>query len=112
MKEWQYAAKGGKEFRYSGSDKLDEVGWYTDNSGSKTHPVAQKAPNGYELYDMSGNVWELCWDSYSNDCNLRYNCGGSWGDNASHCEVGYKIWINANDPNNDLGFRIFRSTGK
>ena len=71
VEEWQYAAKGGQEFKYSGSDKLDEVGWYDGKSGSKTHPVAQKAHNGYGLYDMSGNVWEWCWDSSSSNSDRR-----------------------------------------
>ncbi len=56
--EWEYAAKGGEYYKYAGSDNLDVVGWYRNNSGEKTHPVAQKMPNGYGLYDMSGNVWE------------------------------------------------------
>lgn len=63
VEEWQYAAKGGQEFKYSGSANLDEVGWYDKNSEEKTHPVAQKNSNVYGLYDMSGNVWEWCWDS-------------------------------------------------
>ena len=58
LDEWKYAAKGGENYEYAGSDNLDEVGWYRDNSGETTHPVAQKKPNGYGLYDMSGNVWE------------------------------------------------------
>lgn len=56
VEEWQYAAKGGQDYKYSGSDKLDEVGWYGGSIGSKTHPVAQKNSNVYGLYDMSGNV--------------------------------------------------------
>lgn len=112
VEEWQYAAKGGQEFKCSGSDKLDEVGWYSENSGRKTHPVAQKKPNDYGLYDMSGNVWEWCWDSKPNISEYRCNCGGSWCSNAYGCEVDYKYWLNANITSNNLGFRIVRSTGK
>ena len=112
VEEWQYAAKGGQEFKYSGSGNLYEVGWYADNSGRKTHPVAQKNPNIYGLYDMSGNVWEWCWDSNPNISEYRCNCGGSWCSNVYGCEVDYKYWLNANITSNNLGFRIVRSTGK
>jgi formylglycine-generating enzyme required for sulfatase activity len=44
---------------------LDEIGWYCDNANSETHPVGQKKPNDWELYDMSGNVWEYVWDCYA-----------------------------------------------
>lgn len=59
--EWEYAARGGhdmKDYKYAGSNNLDEVGWYYSNSNGKTHPVGQKLPNSIGLYDMSGNVWE------------------------------------------------------
>ena len=107
LEEWQFAAKGGQEFKYSGSDKLDEVGWYKENSGHKTHPVAQKKPNGYGLYDMSGNVWEWCWDSGS--YSERYFCGGSRYSSADDCEVGYKYRDDADGSYYYLvGFRIVR----
>lgn len=111
MEEWQYAAKGGQDYKYSGSDNLDEVGWYGGNSGDKAHPVAQKKPNGYGLYDMSGNVWEWCWDSYSSHSDVPF-CGGGWNNNAHACVVGYKNWAGARNTCFDLGFRIVRSTGK
>jgi len=69
--EWEYAAKGGPQASslavnavYAGSPNIDQVAWYSDNSGGKTHPVGQKAPNGLGLYDMAGNVWQWCWDWY------------------------------------------------
>ena len=110
VEEWQYAARGGENYKYSGSDNLDEVGWYDKNSEEKTHPVAQKKPNGYGLYDMSGNVLEWCWDSGSSES--RYYCGGSWCNGAVRCGVGFKDWGNAGRTNLSFGFRIVRSTGK
>lgn len=112
VEEWQYAAKGGQEFKYSGSGNLDEVGWYSENSGDKTHPVAQKDPNGYGLYDMSGNVYEWSGGPYPNYSKIRYLCGGSWNYDADYCEVGDKREADAYNASKDLGFRIVRSTGK
>jgi formylglycine-generating enzyme required for sulfatase activity len=65
--QWEFAARGGTEskgFEYSGSNNLDEVGWYRDNSDSKTHPVGEKEENELGIHDMSGNVWEWCADWY------------------------------------------------
>lgn len=65
--EWEYAARGGKKskaYKYSGSNTLDNVAWYCDNSGSQTHNVKTKLPNELGIYDMSGNVWERCQDKY------------------------------------------------
>ena len=69
--EWEYAARsGGKSEKYSGTSSESELGdyaWYDKNSGSKTHPVGQKKPNGLGIYDMSGNVWEWVSDWYDSD---------------------------------------------
>ena len=110
VEEWQYAAKGGQSYRYAGSDNLGSVGWYNGNSGKISHPVAQKKPNGYGLYDMSGNVCEWCWDSLGG--NGHYTCGGSWYDLADHCEVDSKYSRDAVNPNYGLGFRVVRYSGK
>lgn len=113
--EWVFAANGGQNFKYSGSNNLDAVGWYNGNSGDKTHPVAQKRPNGYGLYDMSGNVWEWVWDAESGaqfryPGDSRYFCGGSYDDGAGYCEVysDYRYDAGSRDfvP---LGFRVARS---
>ncbi|HRH58400.1 MAG TPA: formylglycine-generating enzyme family protein [Chitinophagales bacterium] len=66
--EWEFAAIGGNEsknYKYCGSNNLEEVAWFESNSDMKTHPVGQKNPNELGIYDMSGNVWELCSDWYS-----------------------------------------------
>lgn len=71
--EWEYACRGGDKsngYKYSGSNNIDDVAWYGDNSGNKTHLVATKQPNELGIYDMSGNVWEWCQDWYG-----AYNSG-------------------------------------
>ena len=65
--EWEWAAMGGKDYKWAGTDSESELGnyaWYEANSNEKTHQVKLKSPNGYGLYDMSGNVVEWCWDLY------------------------------------------------
>ncbi len=65
--QWQFAARGGnmtQNYTYSGSNTLDPVGWYANNSGGSTHPIQLKMPNELGFFDMSGNVREWCWDLY------------------------------------------------
>jgi sulfatase modifying factor 1 len=73
--EWEYAARGGADtenYLYAGSNALDKVAWCDDNPLGKTHPVGQLAANELGLYDMSGNVWEYCWDGWSTAGNYDF----------------------------------------
>lgn len=66
--QWEYASRAGSSTEYyfgDDADRLDEAAWYGENSGKETHPVAQKLPNAWGLYDMYGNVWEWCSDWYA-----------------------------------------------
>ncbi|MCX6276550.1 MAG: bifunctional serine/threonine-protein kinase/formylglycine-generating enzyme family protein [Bacteroidetes bacterium] len=120
--EWEYAAKGGDKsngYTYSGSNSVGDVAWYSENSGSKTHPVGQKQPNELGLYDMSGNVWEWCSDWYDDyqgsptsnpkgpSSGYRHvGRGGSGILFSSFCRPEYRI---NNAPDNrdiSLGFRL------
>lgn len=89
-KEWQYAASGGKKslyYKYSGSNNIEEVAWYSDNSQKKPHEIAQKSANELGLYDMSGNYSEVTNDTDDIYYVDGYICGGSWKDNAANCTV-------------------------
>ncbi|MBQ5752216.1 MAG: formylglycine-generating enzyme family protein [Bacteroidaceae bacterium] len=120
--EWEYAARGGnqsKGYQYSGSNTLDDVAWYGDNSGSTTHPVKQKQPNELGIYDMSGNVWEWCsdwFDSYSSSAqtnptgpssgSYRVVRGGSWDDDAQNCRVPRRMGIAPDRSYRVIGLRL------
>ena len=62
--EWEYLARGGEAYAFAGSDMASDVAWLSPEASETTRPVGTKAPNGYGLYDMSGNVWEWTWDAY------------------------------------------------
>ena len=97
--EWEYLARGGENYKYSGSDTVGDVAWYTSNTNDTgTRDVKTKQANAYGLYDMSGNVLEWCWDwdgsiSSSTDSagsasgSYRMLRGGSWGDFGGDCVV-------------------------
>lgn len=107
--EWLYAANSGNhvnETTYSGSATVDDVAWYSVNSGGTPHPVGLKKPNAFGLYDTSGNVMEYCWDGSN---SVFDECGGSWEYDAwmafsTRCDGG-PIWAN----NSNFGFRVVRN---
>lgn len=115
--EWEYAARGGQKsagFIYAGSDDLDEVAWYRENSKQKTHPVGLKKPNELGIYDMSGNIWE--WTetrghSYATgDKEIQgeyyVRRGGSWWHESNNCRVSKRYISDAKKKTSGLGFRI------
>ena len=109
QREWEYAARSGvrqDNFEYSGSDDLNRVGWYGDNSNSRPHPPGTLAGNGLELFDMSGNVWEWCWDKYDEEGSYRVIRGGSWSFNASYCRVAFRSGDYPEARSDPLGFRL------
>ncbi len=91
--EWAWAARGGVKScgsTYAGGDDLGAVGWFKGNSGGMAHPVGQKAPNELGLFDMSGNVYEWCWDLFGGTLypGQRVRCGGSWEHESPCCTLG------------------------
>ena len=115
--EWEYACRAGSTGNYSrlvdGSeitaDTLSKVAWYDDNSGKKTHPVGQKEPNAFGLYDMHGNVWEWCEDRYMAGRPSRVVRGGGWNGNSGDCTAGNRYYGYPDSPDDDLGFRLAAS---
>lgn len=117
--EWEFAAKGGISthgYTYSGGNDLYRLGWYDENSGSRTHPVGSKLPNELGIYDMSGNVWEWTSDLYSSNYSSSRNggssgsCrvlrGGSWDYSARYCRAANRDYATPSNRSNNLGLRL------
>ena len=121
--EWEFAARGGKDgiadkFKFSGSNNVDDVAWYSENSGGKAHDVATKKPNKLGLYDMSGNSWEWVYDwlvAYTSGDKVnpvqltgsgnKTRRGGSYGEPAEFARVSRRA-IRSRDGAADMGFRL------
>ena len=107
--EWEYACCAGqKSVQY---DDIDKIAWYYENSHDTTHPVAEKKPNAFGIYDMLGNVWEWCWDLYDPEEYGSYRIfrGGGWSDDSRGCLATNRRRSHPTFCIEDLGFRIARS---
>lgn len=128
--EWEYAARGGKkyigdgnrQYLYAGNDDIKEVAWYVDDSNAKTHEVKEKDSNQLDIYDMSGNVAEWCWDWFSEitaetpitgesftSGTSRSSRGGNWGEKAFSNQVSSRSNENPALKSYGLGFRVVRT---
>ncbi|WP_443740364.1 formylglycine-generating enzyme family protein [Treponema sp.] len=119
--EWEYLARGGENYKYAGSDTVGDVAWYSSNTkGTGTSEVKTKQANAYGLYDMSGNVYEWCWDWYGSidsttdaaglaSGSNRVQCGGSW------CSFGFSFAVSLRDSDDPYyrdyyyGLRVVRN---
>ncbi|MDD3043828.1 MAG: formylglycine-generating enzyme family protein [Methanosarcinaceae archaeon] len=124
--EWEYACRADTTTEYYFGDSESQLGdyaWYHENSDFKTHPVGQKKPNFWGLYDMYGNVWECCQDRYHDDYDetssdgsawedgnnsARVSRGGCWSDYAGSCRSARRGCDVPVSNNNVLGFRLLR----
>ncbi len=125
--EWEYAAHGGnksKGFKYAGSNNLNDVAWFCENSGNRTHSIGTKTPNELGIYDMSGNVWEWCSDWYQNNYYEsspaqnptgpasgvgRVLRSGSCSSSENYCSSHYRVKAAPSIRNFSGGFRVAQS---
>lgn len=131
--EWEYAAGGGQESKgtiYAGSNNPDLIAWFDENADGRPHPVGQKLPNELDLYDMSGNLYEWCWDWYDKNYYVdspendpqgppppqlttpwdltRVRRSGSWRENSDSIRIAFRSYDAINYPG-DNGFRVVRT---
>ena len=120
--EWEYAAMGGRGHKYGGCNtesQLKAYAWYDANSDSKTHEVGTRKANKFGLYDMSGNVWEWCWDWYDSSLPsgakdpvgassgaYRVERGGGYYSWTTGCECAYRFYFGPGDSDVNLGLRL------
>ena len=122
--EWEWAARGGENYKYAGSDDIDEVAWYSENTKG-TRDVKSKKANGYGLYDMSGNIREWCWDKYAtvdsstpntgSSGSIRNRCerSGTYFNSAEAVTVSDRMFDDIYNPlNRGDGFRVARTITK
>jgi formylglycine-generating enzyme required for sulfatase activity len=122
--EWEYVARAGTDYFYAGSDIIGDVAWYTSNSSGATHPVAQKDPNDWGLYDMSGNVYEWTWDWYDSGYyssspssdpegptsgSSRVRRGGGYGSNARYLRVSFRHYATPSYRSGNISLRLTRT---
>lgn len=120
--EWEYGARSrGRSEKYSGGNDLNAVAWYDNNSATSTHPVGQKQPNGFGIFDMSGNVYEWCGDWYNSiyyresprnnpggpsSGSNRVFRGGSWSDRPTYLRATFRCFSPPTNANQEIGFRL------
>jgi formylglycine-generating enzyme required for sulfatase activity len=122
--QWEYAARGGKNssgYEFSGSNNIDEVAWYDENSSKMTRKAGLKKENEIGIFDMSGNIFEWCLDWYNdsyysispiihptgvNSGFCRVLRGGSWNCKAAHCRLSFRHCTSPSNRSFDVGFRI------
>ena len=123
--EWEYACRAGTNTAYhfgNSPDQITDYAWFVDNANQRSHPVGQKVPNPWGLYEMHGGVWEWCEDIWHDNFNgapadgtawigegnssRRIRKGGSWSNQARLCRAASREWHWQSDRYNDIGFRV------
>jgi formylglycine-generating enzyme required for sulfatase activity len=122
--EWEYACRAGKPTEYSFGDDASVFGsyaWFSGNSDGASHPVGEKSPNGFGLYDMHGNVWEWCSDWYDDGyyqrsplidppggsgASSRVSRGGGWSSDPRFARSANRVWFVPGDRDFNPGFRV------